>query len=245
MDLAGTERLKTLLLDELASRQGRNSSYSLRAFSRDLGVNVTTLSQFFSGRRTLSRRSAQRLIQHLGLSPLLVEKTKVATQQRLLSEQTFQALSEWWYYGILSLARMKKNRATPEWIAGRLGIPVVTARVALRRLVELGIVRVSQGRMSRTGENLTTTHNVPSAYIRKYHKENLKLAADAIDDEPFHRRFLTAITMPTNPERVKKAIEVILRFREEISGFLEQGEAHEVYTLAIQLFPLTKTRSNA
>ena len=245
LDLAGRERLKDLLLDELATRQGRNTSYSLRAFARDLGVNVTTLSEFFSGRRGLSRQSIQNLVDRLGVSPLLLEKTGKAAASRKLSDESFRMVSEWYYYGILSLARMKRNRAAPEWIAAKLGVSKVTARMALRRLVDTKHIRVLNGKMIRISESFTTSNDIPSLALRHYHKENLRLAADAIDSEPMPRRFITAITMPTNPDRVKKARDLILRFREEISAFLEEGEPEEVYTVAIQLFPLTKARSNA
>ena len=97
--------------------------------------------------------------------------------------------------------------------------------------------------MIRTAQNLTTTSGVPSAALRRYHQKNLSLAAEAIDSEPVDRRFVTSITMPTSPEKFERAKELILRFREELSGLLEDTVATDVYTLAIQLFPLTKRKS--
>jgi hypothetical protein len=247
--------LRELLLGELCTRQEHNASYSLRAFARDLGVNVTSLSEFFSNRRRLSSDTIRKVADKLCLSPFVLSSILQGTDGAArksalpdpiqLEEDTFRVISEWYYYGILSLARVKGNRGEVGWISKRLGITVPEARNGLERLVRMGFIEVKNGRMRRTSLPITTSKAIPLSAIRKYHKQNLALAEKAIDEVPREKRFVTAITMPTDKKRYEKATEFILKFREELSAFLESGNPEDVYTLSIQLFPLTKPRGNA
>lgn len=55
------------LLLELEKRQARNASYSLRAFSRDLGLAPSTLSEVLKGRYGLSNSTAEAVALRIGL----------------------------------------------------------------------------------------------------------------------------------------------------------------------------------
>jgi uncharacterized protein (TIGR02147 family) len=236
-------KLKELLLEELAIRKERNGSYSLRAFARDLGVSVTSLSEFLGGHRTLSKASLEKIVGALGISPLYI--APLAAGESLppavvLAEDEFRAISDWYSYAILSLARLRRNRSDVHWIAQRIGIPAPTARAALDRLVRMGFIEVDGRRLRRTPKPLHTTNAVPSQAIRDYHKRNLRLAERKIDEEPLSRRFLTSITMPTDPARLPMANAIISRFVDELCALVEDGNPSEIYTLAVQLFPLTK-----
>ena len=59
---------RELLTSEIAYRQARNPSYSLRAFARSVGVNHSTLSQIIRGKRTLTKRNIQKICIGLGYS---------------------------------------------------------------------------------------------------------------------------------------------------------------------------------
>ncbi|MFN9069064.1 MAG: hypothetical protein ACK5V3_17710, partial [Bdellovibrionales bacterium] len=60
---------------EFTLRRGRNSSYSLRAFARSLGVNPGALSQVMSGKRPLTAQSTKKILQSMNID--FIEKQKI------------------------------------------------------------------------------------------------------------------------------------------------------------------------
>ena len=61
---------KHLLQRELSIRCEKNPRYSLRAFSRALGMSHTALSFVLSGKRPLSKNAARKVSEVLQLDPL-------------------------------------------------------------------------------------------------------------------------------------------------------------------------------
>lgn len=248
------ERLKKsyrlFLKDELVERKGKNSHYSLRAFARDLGVSPTAMSEVLSERRHFSRRNLDRIADRLHLSP--EEKYRMVNEVagdfevedhesiRQLEEDTFKLMSEWYYFGILSLARLKNTSCNPQWIAKRLGISLLEAKIALDRLRRLGFVTTKNGKLQRTTVSLTTTTNVPSSAIRKLHKQYLELAKSSVETDPVENREINTMTMVIPPSKIKEAQRLMLGFRKTLSRFLEKDGGTEVYALAMQLFPLSR-----
>jgi uncharacterized protein (TIGR02147 family) len=246
--------IKNLLLQELTRRQTRNSSYSLRAFARDLGVGATTLSDVLADKRSLSKTNLGKVMEKLLVSPLEKEKLwddykdnvnrpRELDDKTVLEEDVFRLIADWQYFAVWSLAKIKDNQARPEWIANRLGIKKEEAEDAIERLIRLKLVRKSQGRLVRTGNSLSTTTDIPSAAIRKHHSQNLRLAEDSLHHVPVEFREFGSVTMSVNPEKLSAAKQILLKTRKKISDLLETGEVSEVYTLSFQLFPLTKLQS--
>lgn len=235
-----------LLQDTFMERRQRNPSYSLRAFSRDLGISPAALSQVLSYQRALSPKNLQRLAHKLSLSPdetMKLNKRKSETggrqvERRTLQEDVFRVMSDWYYFGILNLACTPHCKSDAKWIAQRLGINVVQARGAIELLERLGLLRVHTSRLERTSEPLTTTVDIPNFAGRKLQRQHLEIAQKALDAVPLQKRSMTSITMAINPKKIKAAKKLIARFRDELSEFLMEGKQESVYVLAVQLFPL-------
>lgn len=242
------------LLDELCTRKELNPSYSLRAFSKYLKVNPATLSQVFSGKRGFSKKNALKIAQKFSLSPFETKKLLLAIRKDTLSKEDisydevlqlendrFKAISDWYHYGILSLAKLKNNQASPIWIADLLNISVPEAKVALERLKRLKYLDVKNGKLIRLiSTPLSIVSETPSPAIRKYHKQNLKLAEKAIDEIPMEERELSSITMAIDPKKMKEASNLITKFKRKFARQLESGKQERVYTLSMQFFPLSK-----
>ncbi|WP_413585594.1 DUF4423 domain-containing protein [Bdellovibrio sp. HCB274] len=241
--------VKKLLMQELAKRQTRNSSYSLRAFARDLGIGSTTLSDVMGDRRSLSKSNLEKVMERLLVSPLEREllwaeyrqgSTKIAIDEDLLlQEDTFRMISDWYYLAIMNLAQLPENRANPLWIAKRLGIKESEAEQALDRLFRLELLKKSRNRLVRTTKPMLMK-DVPSAAIRKYHNQNLHLAEQSLHRDPIDTRLFNSMTMAVNPEKIPAVKDVLLKTRKKIEDLLQDGPLTEVYTLSFLLFPLTK-----
>jgi transcriptional regulator with XRE-family HTH domain len=107
-------RLRAVLKAELSRRKRANPRYSLRAFARSLSVEHSTLSQFLRGKRTVTWRSIQ------GIANTM----------------------HWTGAAILQLSKQRGFCFDSRVIAGRLGVSVDEANVALFDLCLFGLIQL-------------------------------------------------------------------------------------------------------
>lgn len=236
---------RIFLLNELAARQNRNSAYSLRAFSRDIGVSPTALSLYLRRKRTLSKKNFAKIADKMNLSPNeknlfgIARRGKSAVESDLIAEDEFKLICDWTSLAILNLAKLKANRASPGWVAKRLNIPKEKANETLQRLFHLKYLEVKNGRLARIKKDMRTTTDIPSEAIVRYHLSLIQKAQDSLLNLKPEERDITAMTMPADPKKFAKAKEIIRSTHHRVSKLLDGDEASEVFVLAIQLFPLT------
>jgi uncharacterized protein (TIGR02147 family) len=244
---------------EYARRRERNPQYSLRAFARSLRVRSGPLSEILNKKRRLTVKLGARLAERLGLSPRDAERflaliratngtgatrpqaTLAEAQEfQQLSSDTFYLISDWYHYSLMSLTETENFENDPKWIAGRLGISVTEVRVAIDRLLRLGLLRQENGRLLTAGSFSFLPRPLPSAALRKYHRQVLEKAIRAIEEVPLEVRDITSITMAIDVGKIHEASDAIARFRREMAGLLENGKRTEVYHLNIQLIPINQ-----
>ena len=251
MDIEDEIYCRDLLRNELAKRKSNNSYYSLRAFARDLELGSTSLSDLLAGKRSLSKRNIDRVVEKLHLTPIQKDemlssgkeerkKSKGEIERLQLEEDVFRLISDWYYLAILNLAKIKNQLSKVDLIARRLGISEIEVESALITLQRLKLLRIKRGKLERTSLPLTTSRDIPSSAIRKHHKENLKLAEISLENDSLERREFTSITCTADPVQMKKAKDYLMRAKRRVVKILEGGVPSEVYTLSFQLFPLTK-----
>lgn len=252
------------LLKEYSRRKRTNPRYSQRAFARFLGLPSGRLCEILQRRRRLTPVLGARIAEKLAYGPTerarfleaiqasrverararrlfrLAEDPSDPVRYRELANDVFQAISSWHHYALLSLVRTKGFRNDCRWIGKRLGIPAVDARAALDRLLRLGLLREDDGVLRRVEAPLTTSHDIPSAAVRRWHHDVLGLAQGALETVPVDRRDLTTVTMAIDPKRLPLAKKMIRNFRRGLSEILEDGSLTEVYTLAVSLFPMSR-----
>jgi uncharacterized protein (TIGR02147 family) len=165
-----------------------------------------------------------------------------SAEQSLLNEEKFHFVSDWMHMAILEMPELAGFRAEPEWIAQRLGGSVTPdqAEEALRRLLQLGLLRRDGASLVKTNEHLTTPSDRSSEAIREHHKQVLALAAKAVDEQSVHERILNASAFTIDSSRLPEAKELLLKFRADMAKLLEKKGGDETYELCIQFFKLTK-----
>ena len=248
-----------VLVAELAARKKLNSRFSLRAFARLLTLSPGQLSSIMSGKKPVTRRSAGKILAQLSLSSedraallaSLMPEFQVpvytrAAENRLLKEDEFAVISDWYHYAILSLASVSGSRACPKWISRRLGITEIQALDALKRLKRLNLIRVEKdGRYRQSEKPLRTTNDVHSQAIRNHQKQYLDLAKEKIDIVPLNLREYGSVTIATNTSKMCKAKHLIREFKDRLANELVAGKADAVYTCSIQFFPVSEIEGTA
>lgn len=239
---------KEVLQNEFHLRRERNPNLSLRSFARWLGISPAQISQVMSGKRRLTPKMAGKIARRLDLSPLerleFVQQTNqdfienVPLSKESLNEERFQLIAEWYHFAILSLTKTKGANSDPRWIAQRLGITVSEARTATERLVKLELLQLKP--FKQIGSPLVVAPGVPSTAIRRHHKQLINRALETVDTEPTHRRQIHGLTFATDAKHVAKAEKYIEQFLDQMDQMLECAHPTDVYTLNLQLSPLTK-----
>jgi uncharacterized protein (TIGR02147 family) len=257
--------ISQMLTTELEHRRQHKSNYSLRAFARDLEISPAFLSYLIKGERSLKPDTAavlakkmkwnshdSRLFVSLSryqgahsspgrtmIQQDLEDLQKTHTKFENLRVDQFSIIADWYHLAILELIEVEGFSSNPTWIAQCLGISVTEASRALDRLVRLKMVTIlSDGGLQKDKNN--AVNDTPSEAIRRFHRQHLKNAYEAINSVPFSKRHVSGTTVAIDATKLAEAEELIKEFRAKLSALLSTGAKTDVYHLAIQLFPLSK-----
>lgn len=214
-------------------------------------MSPAQLSALINGRKNLTPKQASKIISALsldeqeaqevlqGMLPDKVEQANQTPDKKVLSTDEFKLIADWYHFAILSLSKIKNNKASAKWIAQRLQIDPILAAESLNRLERLGLITIKNGQFHQSSKPLTTTSDIPQPAIRSYHRQNLQLAAEKLETIPLEERIFSATTLATTPDRIKLAKKLIMQFKRKLSETLECQNPTEVYTLSLQLFPVS------
>ncbi|MFY7929389.1 MAG: TIGR02147 family protein [Oligoflexus sp.] len=258
-----------ILQKELTTRCEQNPRYSLRAFARDLKLSPSRLSEILNQKQGLSRPAAQKIASILGYDEReslyfcdLVSirharsvKEREEAQVRLLKtdyekEQdsrfqlqldAFKIISDWYHLGILELMKCKDFRHDPKWIARRLGIPVIQVELAIERLMRVGLLKFQAGEYVAVQEDGWVPGGVPSASIRKFHKQVLEKAIQAMAVQPVQERFFATHFLTIDRSDLPEAFEAIKDFQRRFCVQFQKDEPKELlYCISMQLFKMVE-----
>ena len=246
-DSAQTQSFVEMLRRHFGRIQVQRQNYSLRAFARDLGIPAPIVSEVLRGKRTVTPNLAKKFCDGLGLS--LVESDKMMgcfkKENRIsadfvqLGQDEFNAISDWYYFAILSLAETENFRSEPKWIAKRLGISVREVKSALESLIRLELITNEKGILKASGKQFRTSHDIPSDAIKKNHLQGLDLARKALFEVPVEKREFSANTMTVNPEELAELKNALREIRKKFADRASGATKKEVYRFQIQFFPVT------
>ncbi len=245
---------RQLLQKEFTTRCEKNPSYSLRSFAKSLGISHTVLSLVMSAKRPLSKGACEKVSERLNLGP--VERQKLLTLQNAKSKKpikaaafefqkvdlaTFELISNWIHYAILSLLEVEGSEFEPKWLASRLGANEMQVRIAMDCLKELGLVKETKGKWKQTGKAIKVENNVSTVGTKKFQKQLLEKAIESLENDPIEVRDFSSMTLAMDPKDIPYAKERIRQFRRELTAELEvKGKPREVYNLTVQIYPVTK-----
>ena len=253
--LAGMSLTSDFLKTEFEKRKTKNPNFSVRSFARWLELSPAQVSQVMSGKRPLTLKALDKINRKLDISPFekqtlvdsLVSASAKITSEfvseekvsfRTLSEDQFKLMADWYHVAILSLTRLPGAKGDPRWIARKLNISVEEANQALQRLQRLNIVSVSP-KFQQIGDPLKVISEIPSAAIRRYHKQNLALASEKVDTIDNSMKNFESMSIAINTKDIPQLKNHIDRFLNQIQKFSDKSKPNHIYHFNLQLFPVT------
>jgi uncharacterized protein (TIGR02147 family) len=252
-----------ILKNEYSYRKKGNPKYSLRAFSRDMKMSPGFLSEVLKNKKKVSIDKAMQISSALGWSwrqsQVFLQTTQLGhakskkAQKFLKSElqksealygefdrlklSKFSSISNWYYMAVLELTEVPEFRADASWIARALGIEKNQAEDALEKLKVAGLLIQDENLKLKKKANMSLP-DTSSSDIRKFHRQHLTNAANAIEEQEMDKRHFSGVTMAIDPSKLPEALTLIREFRSRMASLLESGTKQSVYHLAVQLYQL-------
>lgn len=190
------------------------------------------LVSFSDGRSKIDRRNAE----------IRAQSATVLGSFTELGQDFFRLIADWYHYAILEMIQLPDFKWDQLTASRRLGISATQAEDAFKRLVKLRLIHLQNGKWVPTHKNLTSSAEVPSRALRKYHRQILEKAMVAISAQSIDERDLSALTVTVNREDVPEFKRKIREFRRSFNTFAElrnrKSKPDHVYCLAIQFFNL-------
>lgn len=245
----------------------KNPKYSLRAMAKKIDLSPGYLSSFLQGKKAISPQTMEKIVHSLIKSPEerkdllehlnfeLIERLKVKSTtsnygNRTLTNEEILLLNEWHYYALRSLVSLDEFKLDLHWISNKLGIGLDAVDQALNRLVDMGILRINNGKVETTTQHLKTPDNTELndemlKAMNRVHANAIDHARNSLTKIPRSERDITWVNIPCDEAKLEKARELIRKFQDDMMAFLEDGgNKNQVMRLTIQLCPVLEKSSN-
>jgi uncharacterized protein (TIGR02147 family) len=247
-----------LIRETLSLKQRANESYSLRAFSRDIGMDSSTLSQVLNGKRPFPFKNCDGVARALRLTPLqkmkfldsvmrkrvLIDSIALSKNEEryLLDESHYRIISEWEHYAALTLLDLDGFIFNLDSVSERLGITALRVQAVIQNLINSKLINsLSDGSFSKSHESVRTTEDISSVALMESHLETLELGKTKLESTVVDERDYSSINFAFDPSQMTELKVIIREFRKKVAALAKSGEKKsEVYQLAIQTYPLTK-----
>jgi uncharacterized protein (TIGR02147 family) len=251
-------------MEELLRRQKRNPAYSVRAFSRDLGLRGSKLSEILKGKVGVSVDRAVFIADKLQLtddlrsffidlvqsehsrSPISKSAAQLRIEDRLKTIQRMEVsneyllLSDWHNLAVIELMSLETLH-TVEHFAARLGLDPEVVAHSLERLVKENYIERVGDRWVPKQASHKSTEDIPSAAIRNFHRKVIEKALPSLENRPVEERDFSSIIFAMNSEDMSLVKERIREFRRDLAWQLNQrAEKDGIYCLSMQFFELTE-----
>lgn len=268
--------LHTFLADVYASRKRQRTGFSYSVWARRLALkSPSALIMIVNGQRRPSLDLAGRLaddlqlnkrdrayfldlvrLRHLANDPegasfvaQRLSATRPAKEFTALSQDTFSAISRWYFYAIRELTRLQDFESDPVWIVDRLsasagqkiGVREVKKALATMERLQL-LTRDACGRLVSTDVHLETSQDLASEGLKRFHEDTLDIAKASLRKVPPDDREISGVTLAIKRARLPEAKALLREFQRRFVDLCEEPtDGDAVYHLETAFVPLTAT----
>ena len=245
--------IRKFLQESFDLKKKKNPRYSLRAYSKKIGLSHSALSQILSGNRTLTQRSLTLIIKKLKLDELTQTKIQRSRDQDPLHFTQIQLsqleqLPKWYSDAILELFELEEFNDDPKWMAEKLGISIEECLSALAILTENQMISRNKKGKLKLNRRRTTTVGVPGCRksIVEIQKQLLQKQIEILQSLPAEAQSSLGMTIAVDPNDLPQARQMIYQFITEFNRFLNRGKVkrREVFRLNMGFFPLSHSNKS-
>ena len=235
-----TTDLVNILKMEFLTRCEINSSYSMRAYSKSLGVDQSLLSKIMRRQRRPSSEFTAKVMTKL--DPETDNIGRSISGYMDIEHDYLEVISHWYYFAILEYLKIRPKADESE-ISIRLSIKKNEAKKALERLEEFQFIKLNKNKSWELlkFDNEWVCVSATNLAKKSIQKQMQAKSLSAIDQVSFQDRDHTSLTLACNRELVPEIRKKIKKFRRSLDAWVEkQGQRNDVYQLTVGFFPLTE-----
>jgi uncharacterized protein (TIGR02147 family) len=237
------------LSEEIARRKGRNERYSERAFAKAIGISPGFLKHLLQRKKNLGHGKALDVARRLSWTDFktdrfmaLLEQRKSeirgATTRTTLRDSEFEEVSDWYAFPIIELLEIVAIESGAD-CAERLGISKLEADHILRKLERASLIHKEGKFYRKTAPN----YEIPSmsmSAIKKFHRQTLVRAAEAVDSQVFGKRELRALTLAFDTARMAEVQTELTKFLRSFERKFCKGAKNSVFQMNLAFYRVDK-----
>ncbi|MGZ3769934.1 MAG: DUF4423 domain-containing protein [Bdellovibrio sp.] len=246
---------------------------SLRRLTKESDVSVGSLSMALNGKRRLTTKALQKLLDNLKLnqqerrflellhtvedseSPVvrvdaLCEMARLSSYKKTNQKEhnTVTYLTKWFHVAIREMVLLPDFKEDPVWIQkrlrGRIGLNEVNE--ALEFLVNGGYInRDANGKMTLPEIDLQCKEGIYRISLAEFHRQVLEMAHKSIHDVDRDQRYILGRTVSISSSEFKQAKEIFDEALRKIEALGQQkASSKEVYHFELAAFPMTEKKDD-
>ncbi len=226
--LSGKRTISTTVANRILARLETSPSDRERFLQSILGEKTTL--------------GVSKIAKSLRISARSVDDGRDAREgEELLDSARFAVISDWYHYAIMEMTCKSHFQLEPDWISERLGISENEAKLAIHRLLSLGLIERFRGRWRKSRTIVDTKDKTKTSRLHQERvKQVLAKSLFSLENHPIAIRNHTATTLCVDPARIPEAKARVQKFIWELTDFLGGNNPEHVYEIAIQFFPLER-----
>ncbi|QQS03505.1 MAG: TIGR02147 family protein [Fibrobacterota bacterium] len=257
------------LRDAYEARKSRNPAFSHRYIAGKAGFGSSgTFARILDGSRNLSMDGAMALSRVFGLNRaekeyfehlvlhnqaegeaerrFFLEKLAAVRKSRVvqLREHQMALFDDWRRLALRETLDLVEHRDDFQALGELLSPPASAdeAREALEVLQELGLARPDEdGIWRKTEAVLTTPDEGVHQAVRRFQRDTMDLAKDALDRHPPKEREIATLTLAISDAMMERVKDKIRQLRREILEMAREDDRPDrVHQVNFQVFPLTR-----
>lgn len=247
-------KTSTFLGDKFKEKKDKNPSFSIRAWSNQMGLNSHgSFQQILAGKRTVPKKYIPNISKSLELSKLetkyfetLVDLEKSKTEDEkniyyarlnelrpskkkvnILEIENYKYFQNPLHSILRTLIERKDFVYNLKWIKEKLRIKTTQKEIAevLSRLIKLGFVKKDQEKLSISKDIIRNKIDTPSKAVQSFHYRMSNVAAQEVLKQSVEDREYNSFCFNMKKGQIESAKERIRDFSEKfISEFSDQGK---------------------
>jgi uncharacterized protein (TIGR02147 family) len=244
--------------------------FSFRKLSEMLGFNSPNFIQLvINGKRNISKDSIEKISSGIGLKSgekeyfkylVLLKQSKSEVEKNfyfgliskfrfrknllILSDSQFEYIEDWITPLLREYLRDKPTTIDLHKLVDLFYTDVTLHRIkkSIKVLLKLGMLTIDEnGRYRQSAPFLSTENDLSSLAVRKYHKDVLSVAQQALDHIKVINREFNSMTVTVSKKGLNKIKKKLQDYKTEISQIVKNDtDTNTVCHINMQMYPLLK-----
>ncbi len=257
------------LRDWIEHKKNIDPNFSVRSLARSSGVSPGYIPLILSGKRTLTEKSARKLVPSLNLSKSEqkyfeyirqisestspdkkiealknIKKSKAYKNKEVDDLDSYKYLSNSLNVVIREMSAINGFQLDAKWIQDRLKtkVPISEINESIAFLLDNEILRLNRAdEVEKPDHEVRCTGGVYKLSMSQFHAQMLEKAITSIYETPSDERNLVSQTIAINASDFNKIQDIMDEALEKIQNVAKQSDgASEVYYITHLAFPLSK-----